>query len=129
MKFSSGEEELLDINLTPLIDVVFLLLIFFMVSTTFVTDCSIDVELPEASSGNSKQEKEIKTLSINASGDYFFDGQKISKPALKTKLLKTKELVIKADKTASHGAVVSALDTAKEAGVKSLNIATEKSSP
>jgi len=126
MNFADKEEDLLDINITPLIDIVFLLLIFFMISTTFVNDNAIDVQLPQASSAKSSSTEQATTVGVSAEGNIYIDGKATSLDKLKAQLSSSKEVTIKADKTASHGQVVKVLDIAKEAGVKSLNIAAEK---
>jgi biopolymer transport protein ExbD len=72
MKFhSSNPEEDANINLTPLIDVVFLLLIFFMVSTTFDTTSQLKIKLPEANQENTSLPPQKLSLMIDASGSFF----------------------------------------------------------
>ena len=71
MKFSHQQQEPLNINLTPLIDVVFLLLIFFMVTTTFTRETQLEVSLPEASSAQAaSQEQERIDIIIDADSQY-----------------------------------------------------------
>ena len=67
------KEEGVEVNLTPLIDVVFLLLIFFMVSTTFDRHARLKVSLPESSAKATQQQKEPVVLSIDAKGNYFIN--------------------------------------------------------
>ncbi len=74
MKFSLDEDDKTDVSLTPLIDVVFLLLIFFMVTTTFNQHANLRVELPEASNAvQSREENKIEII-IDKNGQYFIDG-------------------------------------------------------
>ena len=65
------------VNLTPLIDVVFILLIFFMVSTTFQKESEIKIELPEASSEPVEEQDESLEIVIDADGHYFIDEQQV----------------------------------------------------
>ena len=70
MKFNRQRPEEVSVNLTPLIDVVFLLLIFFMVSTTFNKETRLDVELPASEQGESVTTPEQITVAVSASGEY-----------------------------------------------------------
>ena len=122
-----------DINLTPLIDVVFLLLIFFMVSTTFRKESDFEIELPEASQKPTVEESEQLELAIDAQGRYFVDGKALDDDRLTTLIAALKEaagedreqpLVIRADSETSHQAVVKAMDAAGQLGLRRLSIAT-----
>lgn len=131
------KEESVEVNLTPLIDVVFLLLIFFMVSTTFDRHAKLKVSLPESSTQATQQQSESLILSIDAKGNYFInDRQVINKQleTLKTALLKTMgekpgeikdvALILRADANTPHQSVVRAMDAASQLGLTKLSIAT-----
>ncbi len=130
-------DERVDINLTPLIDVVFLLLIFFMVSTTFDRHARLKVELPEASAKKEQQQQdEPLVLSIDADGNYFINDRQVVNTALdtlKTALQKSVgdrkdvSLVLRADAKTPHQAVVRAMDAASQLGLTRLSIATIES--
>jgi biopolymer transport protein ExbD len=130
-------DERVDINLTPLIDVVFLLLIFFMVSTTFDRHAKLKVELPEASAKmQQQQQEEPVVLSIDAKGNYFIDDRQLvntSLDTLKIALQKTVadkkdvSLVLRADANTPHQSVVRAMDAASQLGLTRLSIATIES--
>ena len=77
-------DERVDVNLTPLIDVVFLLLIFFMVSTTFDRHAKLKVELPEASASTEQKLEEPVVLSIDAKGNYFINDRQVVNTTLET---------------------------------------------
>lgn len=122
-----------DINLTPLIDVVFLLLIFFMVSTTFKRDAELAVELPEASVESSAQAPDTLELVIDEQGRYFLDDKELINRELATVKQaladaagdsRERPLVIRADAKTPHQAVVTAMDAAGQLGFKRLSIAT-----
>ncbi|MGD8616641.1 MAG: biopolymer transporter ExbD, partial [Gammaproteobacteria bacterium] len=73
-----------EVNLTPLIDVVFILLIFFMVSTTFQRESQIKIELPEASAEPMEERKELLEIVIDSQGHYFIDEQQVVNSELET---------------------------------------------
>lgn len=123
------------INLTPLIDVVFLLLIFFMVTTTFTNENHLAVDLPEASAESELVEKAGIDIVINAGGDYTINGQVVINQQAQTlqraleKIANgdTKQpLVITADANTSHQAVVRAMDVAGKLGFAQLRITTKE---
>ena len=130
-------DERVDINLTPLIDVVFLLLIFFMVSTTFDRHANLKVELPEASAKKEQQQQqEPLVLSIDANGNYFINDRQVIntqldtlKSALQKSLGDRKDvpLVLRADARTPHQSVVRAMDAASQLGLTRLSIATIES--
>lgn len=135
MNFTRAEEDRLDVNITPLIDVVFLLLIFFMVTTTFNQQAELRVDLPEASAEEQALEVIPIEITIDPAGAYFVNGQNLAKNDAKTLLQslqkivaddKDKSVIIRADATTPHQAVVTAMDTVAKAGVSKLSIATSK---
>jgi biopolymer transport protein ExbD len=125
------------IDLTPLIDVVFMLLIFFMVSTTFKDQSLIRIDLPKASQ-QQEQEKNDQTieLTIDAQGNYFVNGKQVVnnqvdtlKKALQLAIGEREHppLTINADGKTPHQAVVTAMDAARQVGLVHLSIATRTS--
>ncbi|MEM7400876.1 MAG: biopolymer transporter ExbD [Pseudomonadota bacterium] len=135
MNFTRAEEDRLDVNLTPLIDVVFLLLIFFMVTTTFNQQAELRVDLPEASSEEQAMEVIPIEITIDPSGAYYVNGQSLANNQANTlfqSLQKIvagdieKSVIIRADANTPHQAVVTAMDTVAKVGVSKLSIATSK---
>jgi biopolymer transport protein ExbD len=127
------KEENVEVNLTPLIDVVFLLLIFFMVSTTFDKHAKLKVSLPESSTKAVKQEGDPLVLSIDAKGNYFLNERQIVnkklntlKQAIQKTIGDNKEtsIVLRADANTPHQFVVRAMDAASQLGLTKLSIAT-----
>lgn len=122
------------IDLTPLIDVVFILLIFFMVTTTFQRESRLAVNLPQASEKADPETQEmLLEVVIDSSGRYYVNGQELLnhhpdtlKQALKeiSRGKKDKPLVIRADAKTPHQSVVIALDTAAQLGLVRVSIAT-----
>ncbi len=130
------KEESVEVNLTPLIDVVFLLLIFFMVSTTFDRHAKLKVSLPESSMKATLQQNDPLVLSIDAKGNYFINDRQVVNKSLDTlkqaiqktigddKAIKDVALVLRADANTPHQSVVRAMDAASQLGLTKLSIAT-----
>lgn len=125
----------LEVNITPLIDVVFLLLIFFMVSTTFQRESEITIELPESSGEVAESEKKVIEISIDNQGRYFVNQRRIKDTDIKTLKQaitltrgdeKEPKLIISADKMTPHQAVVRAMDAARQLGLVHLTFATKQ---
>ncbi len=138
MKFRRQQVEDQGINLTPLIDVVFLLLIFFMVSTTFTKETHLSVDLPEAVGEQSSDLPEQIEILINSDGSYSVNGLALVNnqvATLRSALEKTSEgnnqvpLVITADANTPHQAVVQAMDVAGQLGFARLSITTRQPEP
>ena len=133
MKFSLDEDDRTDVSLTPLIDVVFLLLIFFMVTTTFNQHANLRVELPDAS--NAVQSNEVNKIEviIDKNGQYYIDGTSLLDQQSRTLVTalgkvmqnsKVEKILIRADAQAPHQSVVSVMDAAGKLGLSQISIAT-----
>lgn len=136
MKFHRPPTEELELNLTPLIDVVFLLLIFFMVSTTFQKESEISLQLPKATDADITSPDEHIEVVINAAGRYFIEDQELVKSdvaSLQNALFKVSNgdrdipITIRADAQVPHQAVVTAMDAAGQLGMLKITIATSRS--
>jgi len=117
-----------DIDLAPLLDVVFILLIFFIVTTVFVRETGVDVQKPTAVSTKSLQNS-VLLIAITASREVVYGGTNIGVEGVRSTLAQAirndpKPLVIQADKTVPTDLLVKVIDQAKLAGVESVNIAT-----
>ena len=133
MKFRRQTRDDLSVNLTPLIDVVFLLLIFFMVSTTFTRETQLSVDLPEATGlQRDEVDRQVEIL-IDEQGQYRVNGRPLLDTRLRTLQAAMYEvsqgdttlpLVISADADAAHQAVVRAMDAAGQMGFSRLSIAS-----
>ena len=119
-------------NLTPLIDIVFLLLVFFMLTAHFVKDQGLPIELPEAVSAVSLDEKEPLEIAISSSGEITIAGDSVLSAALVEKvslLLSTrdeKRIVIRGDAGVSLGDSVKVIDAVRQAGASGVDIVTEQ---
>ena len=135
MKFRRRPQRDNSINLTPLIDVVFLLLIFFMVTTTFTRETRMLISLPEAEAESLPNEQVTVELVVSKEGSYTVNGQSLINRDIKTIMAALKDasagdnempLVITADAQSTHQAVITAMDAAGRLGFKTLNIATQQ---
>ena len=133
MKFRSASfEEDANINLTPLIDVVFLLLIFFMVSTTFDTTSQLKIKLPEASQSPAAAEPRQVFLLIDAKGVFFVNSLELTnnksatlKAALERSMSDGKlPVVIQSDAASPVQSLVTAMDVVGQLGLPQVSIAT-----
>jgi len=135
VKFPRRHQRDNSINLTPLIDVVFLLLIFFMVTTTFTRETRMLISLPEAEAESIAREEKVVELVVSKDGSYAVDGQSLINRDIKTIMAALKDasagdnkmpLVITADALSTHQAVITAMDAAGRLGFETLNIATQQ---
>jgi biopolymer transport protein ExbD len=126
------------VNLTPLIDVVFLLLIFFMVSTTFTKETHLTLDLPEATGEPSSDQPDQLEIVISAEGSYALNGKALVNNKIETLmsgLQKISEgntklpLILTADAKTPHQAVVQAMDAAGRLGFTHLSITTRQPEP
>lgn len=133
MSFRRRGRAEVSVNLTPLIDVVFLLLIFFMVSTTFSRETQLAIDLPEASGSEKEQPRELIEVLISEAGDYRVNGRVVADQELRSLQAAIyavsqgdtlRPLMISADAEASHRSVVRALDAVGQMGFSRLTINT-----
>lgn len=137
MKFRRTARPEEGINLTPLIDVVFLLLIFFMVSTTFTKETHLELDLPEASAAPMPEDSARIEIVVNAEGGYAVNGRGLINKQLDTLKAAIEQsangnnqlpLTITADARSPHQAVVTAMDAAGQLGFAKLSITTRNPS-
>ncbi len=133
MGFRRRIQESPKVDLTPMIDVVFLLLIFFMISTTFIERPGLSINLPASSSEQIKQSKKEVQVYLSENGDIYLHREKVSREELLQHLMDFDRMttekmtfLLMADKAALHGNVVQLMDVAKKAGFGNLAIATDK---
>ncbi|PLX90200.1 MAG: biopolymer transporter ExbD [Desulfuromonas sp.] len=132
MGFWGKEREEPRIDLTPMVDVVFLLLIFFMISTTFVETPGLSIKLPESSAERIAREPQEFKVYLSKQGDIYLGEEKVTMEAFRQALLARQPeasrttFLLLADHEARHGKVVTLMDVAKESGFVKLAIATEQ---
>ena len=129
MKFKRQKMDDVQINLTPLIDVVFLLLIFFMVSTTFNQSTELTIDLPTATTDAPQATTKRVEIVITADGQYVIDGQTLINEKVSTLVQGLKEvfagdyqrpLIITADAKSSYDMVLKVYDAAAQLGISKL---------
>ena len=131
MKFSKRPSSLQEgVDVSPLIDMVFILLIFFMVSTTFIKDMQIELNRPGAASSRPASTKSIRVF-IDNSEKIYVDGQNIRPWVLQSKIRemisqqKSRSILVVTDKKVSADKLVDVVDQCRLAGVKDIGVATE----
>ena len=131
MEFKTRKKKGTIINITSLIDVLFLLLIFMMVSSTFMEEPGIKLDLPETQSAPSVKKSEY-TLSVEKDGELFLNEKSVTLEDLEENLkntlkeMKDESLILKGDTNIPYGQVVKIMDIVKKSGVKKLIIATRQ---
>jgi len=117
-------------NMTPLIDIVFLLLVFFMLTSHFVRDEVLNIDLPEADSGEALDQPQQVEILITNSGEYSLNSEIVSLEILKARLIeqlktqKEKVVRIRGDEHVDLGIAISAFDAARKAGASGVDIVT-----
>ena len=135
MNLRPRNRDVFEINVIPLIDVMFMLVIFFVISTTFEKYSKIDINLPKASEERPETEIEKIDVSIDAQGNVYVDGR----PLVNAQLMTIREalrdsmhdlddpaVVISADADATHQAVVRVMDAARQIGLVKMTFVTER---
>ena len=132
MQFEGTRRSGQALNLTPLIDIVFLLLVFFMLTAHFVRDQGLPIELPEAITAISLDKNEPLEITITSAGQIAISGEPVSSEQLVetvTVLLAAKNekrIVIRGDTGANLGDSVKVIDAARQAGASGVDIVTEQ---
>lgn len=120
-----------EINLTPMLDVIFILLIFFIVTTSFVKESGIDVSRPSAATATEKKRASI-FIAINDKGQIFLQKRQINIEAVRPNIEKLHaespegSVVIQADKRSETGVLIQVMDQIRSAGVKNISVAASR---
>jgi biopolymer transport protein ExbD len=131
MKLLTKEKRKLNINLTPLIDVLFILIIFFSVSSTFLEQPGIELDLPKAISSKAHTTQKI-IIYIDKEGNIFLNDNIVSLNNLKAEikklanLQKDQSIVLKADEAVHHGLVIHVMDLLRQQGIYKIVVSTTK---
>ncbi len=124
-------EDEAQIDLTPMLDVVFIMLIFFIVTATFIKEAGVEVNRPEASTAQPKDNVNI-LVAINATNEIWMDKRRIDERAVRANIERLHAenpkgaVVIQADNKSNTETVAAVLDAAREAGVYDVSLATDK---
>lgn len=126
----SEEEEESEVNLTPMLDVVFIMLIFFIVTASFVKESGIDINRPDAATAERKEKGNIM-VAISEEGQIWIDRRQVDVRALRANIERLHAenpqgtVIIQADEESKNKLLVQVMDAARLAGVKSVAIAAE----
>ncbi|MCB1679719.1 MAG: biopolymer transporter ExbD [Halioglobus sp.] len=129
-KPAAAAEEEAQIDLTPMLDVVFIMLIFFIVTASFIKEAGVEVNRPEASTSQPKENVNI-LVAVNANNEIWMDQRRIDVRAVRANIERLHAenpkgaVVIQADNKSNTETVVAVLDAAREAGVYDVSLATE----
>lgn len=127
----SDDQPIAEINIVPFVDIILVVLIIFMVTTPFIMKPSLNVQLPEAGSGEETAPSKF-SISISKDGQYALNGKPMSVEEIKSEAKSQSETnpniqaIISADKNVPHGNVVSAIDAVKSGGIKRFAITIER---
>jgi len=129
-KKQRAAEDEAQIDLTPMLDVVFIMLIFFIVTASFIKEAGVEVNRPEASTSNPKENVNI-LIAITSNDEVWMDGRRVDVRAVRANVERLHAenpkgaVVIQADKKSTTETVVKVLDASREAGVYDVSLATE----
>ena len=132
--FKDSDSEISGINVTPLVDVVLVLLVIFLITAPAIYQSTIKVQLPSASSGEASQKSPIQ-LGISAAGELSWNQSPISWEALPAKLkslgpsVATEVAVVSADKATPHGSVIRLMDILRQQGLLKFALQVESATP
>jgi biopolymer transport protein ExbD len=124
------DEDDAEVNLTPMLDVVFIMLIFFIVTASFVKEAGIDVNRPSAATAERKEKGNI-LVAISADNEIWIDRRQVDPRALRANIERMHaenplgSVVIQADEESKHKLLVQVMDAARSAGVTNVSIAAE----
>ena len=131
MRLRARPEQKSDIDISPLIDMVFILLIFFMVSTTFVKDMKIDIERPGAGSAQSASSKALR-VSIDSGANIYIDGNPVRPWMVQSRVRDyldsagAGQVLVITDRRVAADRLIEVVDQCRLAGAKDVGVATEK---
>ena len=126
-----GAEDESEVNLTPMLDVVFIMLIFFIVTASFVKESGIDVNRPDAQTAEKKEQGNI-LVAISSSGQIWIDKRQVDPRALRANIERLKaenpqgSVVIQADTDSKNGLLVKVMDAARQAGIENVSLAASE---
>ena len=130
MKKRDDDENTGEIDLTPMLDVVFILLIFFIVTSVFVTEAGIDVNKPDASTAEARSQ-DLILIAISGDGQIWIDGEQIDARFIRSRFERrlaetpNASVVIQGDEAAENQHVLRILEAARDANIASVSISTE----
>lgn len=131
--FFNNEEEDVEINMTPMLDVVFILLIFFIVTTSFIREAGVNINRPQAQTSSTLPQQAI-IVAITAQNKVWIDQRQVEPQTIRRNIERLlsespeSTVILQADEHARTGLLIQALDQCKLAGAKNIAVATRKES-
>lgn len=131
MNFKKSRKIQAKIDMTPMVDVVFLLVVFFMVSTTFIMNPGLKIDLPKSKTADAQPQKDL-ILTIKPDGQIYLNRTKVTLKQLprllaqKVKAENKDMIIIKGDKYIKYQQLINVMDAARSVGITKINLATEK---
>jgi biopolymer transport protein ExbD len=132
LEFEGREPIRPELNIAPLVDIVFLLLIFFMLSSTLISESAIEVVVPESESASQIEAHEVTTVALSSSGNLYLNGVLLEKSLLPEMLLESilskprKEVILKTDSDVSIQEAVDVMDIIKSAGASGISLSATR---
>jgi biopolymer transport protein TolR len=129
-EYEGGGGALADINVTPLVDVMLVLLVIFMVTAPLINQAGVEVDLPQAKTGAVKEETENATVTVEKNGTVWLDDRKFTPKEFDEKFRaviaarKPKAVFLRADQTVPYGTVIKVMDELRAAGITRLGMMT-----
>jgi len=121
-----------EVNLTPMLDVVFIMLIFFIVTTSFIKESGVEIERPESSTASPQPDAQLM-VAITAQGAIWVDGQPVDAHRVGNEVAALVSgdgrVVIQADREATTGLLIEVMDRIREAGVEQVAVAATRGGP
>ena len=127
------EDQITGINVTPLVDVVLVLLVIFMVTANYIVHSSINIKLPTAATGQTQAREKSLSFTLDRDSKLYLDGKLLTYPDLSSAIEARKKgaklkAIISADKSVSHGEVVKLIDAVRKLGITNFAVDVEASS-
>lgn len=128
----SNADESAEVNLTPMLDVVFIMLIFFIVTTSFTKESGVEIERPESSAASARPDAQVM-VAITSQGAVWVDGEPVDVhrvgAAVAALVSERGGVVVQADRESTTGLLIEVMDRIREAGVDNLAVAATRGSP
>ncbi|WP_027966575.1 ExbD/TolR family protein [Halomonas halocynthiae] len=129
-RLASAAEESSEVNLTPMLDVVFIMLIFFIVTTSFIKESGVEIERPESSAATPRADVQV-LVAITPEGAVWVDGEPVDMhrvgAMVAAMVSDDGSAVIQADRNATTGILIEVMDRLREAGVAQVAVAAQRS--
>ncbi|SHF55294.1 outer membrane transport energization protein ExbD (TC 2.C.1.1.1) [Modicisalibacter ilicicola DSM 19980] len=129
-RLQANSDETSEVNLTPMLDVVFIMLIFFIVTTSFIKESGVEIERPESSAASPRPDAQVM-VALTPEGAVWVDGQPVDAHRVGAEVAELVSddggVVIQADRASTTGLLIEVMDRLREAGVEDIAVAATRS--